>query len=92
MADTALSARLEIRLKPRAKNDRVTVSGSNTLSIAVTSPPLEGKANEHLIRLLSKKLGVPKSSFTILRGDHSKNKVVAIEGITAEEAMKKIAD
>lgn len=84
------NARLEIRLKPRAKNDRVSVTDDGTIDIAVTSPPVEGKANGHLLKLLAKKLGVPKSSLSLLRGGHSRNKVVAVEGLTMEEAIKRI--
>jgi uncharacterized protein len=84
------SGRLEIRLKPRAKNDRVTVTGPGTVDIAVTSPPVDEKANEHLVRLLAKKLGVPKMALTLLRGGHSRNKVVAVEGLSAEEMVKKL--
>ena len=86
------TGRIEIRLKPRAKNDRLAVTGIGTVDIAVTSPPVEGKANEHLVKLLAKKLGVPKMSVTLVRGGHSKNKVVAIEGMSTEEAMKRLID
>jgi uncharacterized protein len=82
--------RIEIRLKPRAKNDRVTVTGAGSADIAVTSPPVDEKANEHLVKLLAKRLGVSKSAVTLLRGGHSKNKVVAVEGINTEEAMKRL--
>lgn len=87
-----VSGRLEIRLKPRAKNDRLAVTAEGTVDIAVTSPPVEGKANEHLVKLLAKKLGVPRTSVTLIRGGHSKNKVVAIEGVNTEEAMKRLGD
>ena len=82
---------LEIRLKPRAKNDRVVVTGTCSVDVAVTSPPVEEKANEHLIKLLSKKLGVPKSFVSLVRGGHSKSKAVAVEGLSTEEAMKRLA-
>jgi uncharacterized protein (TIGR00251 family) len=84
--------RIEVRFKPRAKNDRLTVTGMGTLDIAVTSPPVEEKANEHLVRLLAKKLGVSKSSISLIRGGHSKSKVVAIEGMSSEDLMKKLVD
>jgi len=85
-------ARLDIRLKPRAKGDRVTVSGPASLNVAVTSPPIDGKANEHLIKLLAKKLGTARSKISIIVGGHSRNKAVAIEGMTTEEVIGKISD
>ncbi|MBN2188621.1 MAG: DUF167 domain-containing protein [Chitinispirillaceae bacterium] len=81
------TARLEIRLKPRAKSDRIRVGPAGLLDIAVTSPPVDGRANEHLVRLLSDRLGVAKSSIKILRGGHSRNKAVMVEGFTKEEAL-----
>jgi uncharacterized protein len=87
---TPVSGRLEVRLKPRAKGDRISVGPDGLLDIAVTSPPVDEKANEHLIALLSKRIGVPKRAITLLRGGHSKNKVVAVEGLTKEEAIGKL--
>jgi len=85
-----LQCRLSIRLKPGAKNDRVSISETGTIDIAVTSRPIEGKANEHLVRLLAKKLDVAKSMITIMIGGHSKNKVMEINGLTQEEVMKRL--
>lgn len=85
-----MCGRLEIRLKPRARNDRIAVTGPGTVDIAVTSPPVDEKANEHLVKLLAKKLGVSKSAVTLLRGGHSKNKVVAVEGMSSAEMVKKL--
>ena len=82
--------RLEIRLKPRAKNDRLVVGAGGLLDVAVTSPPVDGKANEHLIALLAGRLGVPKRALRLIRGGHSKNKVVAVEGLTTEEALQRV--
>jgi uncharacterized protein YggU (UPF0235/DUF167 family) len=84
------SARLEIRLKPRAKSDRIRLGPAGLLAVAVTSPPVDDRANEHLIRLLSESLGIARSSIAILRGGHGRNKVVAVEGLTKEETLKRL--
>lgn len=84
------NGRLEIRLKPRAKNDRMTVHESGRIDIAVTSPPLDGKANEHLIRFLAERIGVPIARLSLIRGGHSRNKIVAVEGMTTDEAMRRM--
>jgi uncharacterized protein YggU (UPF0235/DUF167 family) len=60
------------------------------VDLAVTSPPIDDRANEHLIRVLSDRLGVPKRSISIIAGGHYKNKVVEIEGMTREDAVKKL--
>lgn len=83
--------RIEVRLKPRAKNNRIALNGSGVVEVAVTSPPVDDRANEHLIELLSRILGVPKRAISIIKGHHSRNKVAAIEGMTAAEVIRKIS-
>ena len=87
---TGYGARLQIRLKPRAKNDRLTVLPGGLIDVAVTSPPIDDRANGHLIEFLSDRLGVPKRSVFVVVGGHSRNKVVEVEGMTKEEAVKKL--
>lgn len=81
----------EVKLKPRAKKDTVKLGNKGILEIAVTSPPVDNKANDHLIRLLSDALRIPKSSIQIIRGGHSKNKAVAICSLNAEDVMQKLS-
>ena len=86
------TARLEIRLKPRAKNDRISeVSATGLIDVAVTSPPIDGRANGHMIELLSDHLHVPQRAISVIKGGHCRNKVVAVEGITKEQAIRRIA-
>jgi uncharacterized protein len=84
------SCTIAIRLKPRAKGNRISVASSGLCDMAVTSPPVDNAANEHCIRLLAESLGVPKSGIRLIRGGHSKNKVVAVEELTLEEAMMRL--
>ncbi len=82
----------DIKLKPRAKKDSIRLGNHELIEISVTSPPIDNKANEHMIRLLSDTLGIPKSSIQIIRGSHSKNKSVAIKPLSGIEVVKKIND
>jgi hypothetical protein len=80
---------LSIRLKPKAKRDQVTFTGgASALQIAVTSPPVDNSANDHCIALLAKRLGVPKSKLRIIKGGHCRDKVIACEGLTQEQAYR----
>jgi len=81
----------DIKLKPKAKRDSVKLSAQNTLEVAVTSAPIENKANDHLIRLLADTLRVPKSSIQIIRGGHSKNKAVSIDAMDCDEVIGKLS-
>ena len=83
-----VSCTIEVRLKPRAKRESVVVTPEGHVDIAVTSPPVDNAANEHLVKLLSSKLRIPKSSVSIIRGGHSKNKAVAIEGLSLEAVLE----
>jgi uncharacterized protein (TIGR00251 family) len=51
----------------------------------VTAPPVEGKANEALITLLSKKLGIPKGRIEIVSGKNSRMKLIRVEGLSIDE-------
>ncbi|MBN1130475.1 MAG: DUF167 domain-containing protein [Chitinispirillaceae bacterium] len=83
-------ARLQVRLKPRAKNDRVRVADGGLLDVGVTSPPVDERANAHLVELLAKRLDVPKRMVTIIVGGHGRNKVVRVEGVTKKEVIDKL--
>jgi hypothetical protein len=82
-----LAATVEVRVKPRSKHDRITLSADRKIDVAVTSPPVDGKANEHVIRLLAKQVGVPKSAISIVKGELSKIKVFRIEGYHTIQAV-----
>ncbi|WP_461520374.1 DUF167 family protein [Porticoccus sp.] len=70
---------LHCLLQPRSsKNEIVGIQGDR-LKIRITAPPVDGKANQHLVALLSKWFGAPKSAITIVRGETGRQKTVAIE-------------
>lgn len=73
---------LHIKVTPKAKAERirkeVREDGSVLYKIYVTAAPESGKANEAVIKLLSKNFGCAKSSLTIIRGHKSREKVIKI--------------
>jgi len=71
-----------IKVKPNSKQQKITEEGDGSLTIHLKSPPVDGKANEELIKLLAKKFDVPKSSITIKLGLSSRQKVVEIDSDT----------
>jgi len=62
----------------------------DALKISLTSPPIEGRANEACIEFLAEFLKVPRSSVTIATGKTSRNKVIRIAGISADEVRRRI--
>lgn len=75
-----------MRLQPRASRNELAEwrddpeSGERIRIARVTAPPVDGKANAALIRLLAKEYGVPKSRIRIVQGETSRNKVVELPG------------
>ena len=74
------------RMQQIEVRDKILGPHGDALKIAITAPPVEGKANAHLIKFLSKRLKVPKSAITIASGELSRDKVVDVDGITVEHA------
>ena len=88
--ETATGASLAVRLQPKAKKSAVLGELDGALKLAVTAPPIEGRANEACIRYLAELLNVARSSVTIAAGASSRNKVVRIEGLTAEQVRARL--
>jgi uncharacterized protein (TIGR00251 family) len=68
---------------PRAKKNAITGEFGESLKVSVTTPPVEGRANEACIEFFAKLLKVPRSSVTIASGQTSRNKVIRVAGVTA---------
>ena len=80
-----------VRIKPRAKRDGITVAPDGvTVQVAVTAPPVENKANEQCVKLLAKKLGISRSSLSIIKGEHARDKVIACEGLAAGDVFERL--
>lgn len=74
-----MSKDIPIRVIPRASSNTVVGTMANdTLKIRITSAPVNGKANTHVIELLSAHWHIPKQRITIVRGHTSKDKIVRI--------------
>lgn len=78
-----------IRVTPRASRNALTLE-DGILRARLTAPPVEGAANEALIALLAERLGLPKRAITIVRGATSRDKHIAITGITTDELRARI--
>jgi uncharacterized protein len=69
---------LHCQLQPSAANDEITGLYGSRLKIRITAPPVDGKANEHLVKWLSKLFKVPKSHIAILHGESGRQKTLLI--------------
>ncbi len=71
---------LNVRVTPRASKSEVIGIVDGVLKVRIAAPPVDGAANEALIKLLAKHFNVSKSSISIVSGDSSRNKRVRISG------------
>jgi len=81
---------LSIRLQPRARRTAVVGPVGSRLKVAVTGPPVEGKANTELCRFLAELTGVSKSAVIILRGETSREKAILIRGVAAGALLARL--
>ncbi len=78
-------ATFAVRVHPRAKKNAITGEVGEALKVALTAPPVDGKANEACVEFFAKFLKVPRSSVTIAAGQTSRNKVIRVAGVTAQQ-------
>jgi uncharacterized protein (TIGR00251 family) len=79
VADT----RITVRLQARARCDELVGIHDGVLLARVSAPPIDGRANEALCRLIARRVGVAASRVTIVRGQRSREKLVRVEGLEA---------
>ena len=94
---TAVSTRspdvvtFSIRVHPRARRNAIEGRVGDALKVSLTAPPVDGKANEAVIRFFAELLQVARSSVTIAAGETSRNKVIRIVGLTAAELEARLS-
>jgi len=86
--DTALGAQFALRVQPRASRNAVVGLMGDAVKLALTAPPVDGKANAAVVEYLAELLRVSKSSVTIVSGETGRNKLIAVRGVTAEQVRK----
>jgi len=84
-------ATFAVKVHPRARKNAITGEVGDALKLALTAPPVNGKANEACIDFFAKLLKVPRSSVTIAAGQTCRNKVIRVAGLSAEEVRGRLA-
>lgn len=82
-----MTIRLEIKVTPQSGKQQLTRDKSGTIKCFLKSPPVDGKANEELIKLLSKKLSVQQEKIVIIQGATARKKLVKIETELTDNAI-----
>ena len=78
---------LKVYLQPRSSKNEVVGPYRDGIKVKVNAPPVEGKANEALIRFLAREFGISPSCIEIIRGLHSREKTLRISGTLLNERL-----
>jgi uncharacterized protein len=79
-----------VKVHPRAHKDAVTGVIGDALKLALTAPPVDGTANQAVIEFFADLFAISRSSITIASGETSRNKVIHVSGISAEQVRQKL--
>jgi len=91
LKETEKGLLIQVRVLPRSSRCELSGIQNGALKIKITSPPLEGKANEECVRFLADKLRIRKSQIEIVAGHKARNKTVMISGLKRKELESLIA-
>jgi uncharacterized protein (TIGR00251 family) len=86
--ETAQGAQFALRVQPRASRTAIAGTMGDAIKLAITAPPVDGKANQAVIEYLAELFRVAKSSIVILSGETGRNKLIAVRGVSAEQVRK----
>jgi uncharacterized protein len=85
-------AQVRVRLRPRAHRDELIGMRDGVLQARVTAPPVDGKANKALRKLIAKRLGIAASRISVARGEKSREKLIEVQGIDAVSLRDALGD
>jgi len=89
--ETTRGVSFAIKVQPRARKNAITGVVGDALKLAVTAPPIEGRANHAVIEFFADLFAIPRSSVSIASGETSRNKIVRVTGITAERVRERLS-
>lgn len=82
--------RLALKITPGAPRDKVLGELGDAVRIKLRAPPVDGKANDALVRFLAEKLGLHTSAIRLVAGATGRRKVVEITGLALDEARRRV--
>jgi uncharacterized protein (TIGR00251 family) len=89
--DTATGVTFAVKVQPRARKNSITGEIGDALKVTLTASPVDGRANEACIEFFANLLDVARSSITIASGVTSRNKVIRVAGLSAEQLRKRLS-
>ncbi len=90
LEESSAGVSFRVRVVPRAGRTAIAGERGDALLVRLAAPPVEGAANEALVRFLAQLLGVPQRQVTIVAGERSRDKIVRIAGVPAADIRSAI--
>jgi uncharacterized protein (TIGR00251 family) len=89
--ESAKGITFAVKVHPRAHKNAITGIVGDALKLALTAPPVEGRANQAVIEFFAELFAIPRSSVTIASGETSRNKMVRIAGLSKQVVEQRLA-
>lgn len=90
--ESAKGVTFAVKVHPRARKNQITGVLGDALKLALTAPPVEGRANQGVVEFFAELFAIPRSSVTIASGETSRNKVVRVFGPSAESVRRSLEE
>ena len=88
MPEPRVSAKLAVRVQPRARREEIVGMRHGVLIVRISAPPVDGRANRALCALIAKAVGVAPSTVAVVRGAGVREKILRIEGLEQDELLR----
>ena len=82
---------IEVHVQPKASSNRMTVVDGR-IKVYVTAAPEKRRANKAVIKVLARKLGVPRRTISLKSGERSRTKLIEVEGLSQIEVLGKLRE
>jgi uncharacterized protein (TIGR00251 family) len=83
---------LHVRVQPRASRNALALEPDGRARVSLTAPPVDDAANKALVEFIAKLMGLRKASVSLESGDKSREKTLALMGLSLPEAAQKLAN
>lgn len=81
---------LEVKVQPRSSRNQILGEQDGALRIKLTSPPVDGEANQALLEFLARQLKIPRKSLRIIRGEASRLKLLEVTGLSGNDIVERL--
>ena len=84
--------RLRLRVSPGAQRTELAGRHGDAWKVRVSAPPDRGRANDAVVALLTKRLGLPRGAVSVVSGATSRDKIVELRGVATDEAERRLGE